>query len=419
MIKGTRSASAASPQASGWAVTVAAHRLQIVAAPARDLGREEGRQLRAEQVPPRQRHHRGQEGDGREHGGEHGDRAGVAERRHQRDAGHPQRQEGDDHGAAGEHDGAARGRHRPGDRLVPLDPAGHLVAVLGHQEQRVVDAHAQADHRRQRRPDRWDVQEMAEQADEAERGGQAEHRGDDGHAHRHQAPEGERQDQHGGEQADDLAALGRRLGQDAAEVAPDADVDARLPGGGGGVEDGVGELLGDVAVGDVQQHRRERGRCVLAHQARGGVGERVRRRGDVRCLGQRLVRGLDRLLVGRVGDLALGDVEDDWAAAVLLRWEAGGEQVRGLLALGAGQAQVVARLGADAPDHQLDDDDEAEPDRDDHDRAVDAQTTKPVQDTGHADNLSPDPDQTTRSRSRHQGKRYMVSPWPSIGTPPD
>jgi hypothetical protein len=57
-----------------------------------------------------------------------------------------------------------------------------------------------------------------------------------------------------------------------------------------------------------------------------------------------------------------------------------------LLALGPGQAQVVARLGPDAQDRQLDDDDEAEPDRHDHDRAVGAQTTKPVQDTGHGHN---------------------------------
>jgi hypothetical protein len=203
----------------------------------------------------------------------------------------------------------------------------------------------------------------------------------------------------GGEQADDLAALGGRLGQDAAEVAPDRDVDARLLGGGGGGQDVVGELLGDVAVGDVEQDGRERGLGVLAHQPRGGVGERVRRRGDVRCLGQRLVRGLDRLLVGRVGDLALGDVEDDRAAAVLLRREAAGEEICRLLALGPGQAQVVARLGADVPDRQLDEHDKAEPDHDDGDRVVGAQTTEPVQDAGHVDNLSPDPDQRTRSRS--------------------
>jgi CBS domain-containing membrane protein len=44
-------------------------------------GAEEGRQLRAEQVPSGQRQYRRQERDGRQHGGEHGDRAGVAEAR--------------------------------------------------------------------------------------------------------------------------------------------------------------------------------------------------------------------------------------------------------------------------------------------------------------------------------------------------
>ena len=87
--------------------------------------------------------------------------------------------------------------------------------------------------------------------------------------------------------------------------------------------------------------------------------------------------------------------EDDRAAAVLLWWEAAGEEICRLLALGPGQAQVVAGLGADAPDQQSHDDDEAEPDRDHHDRAVGARPTKPVQDTGHAGNLSPDPDQRT------------------------
>jgi hypothetical protein len=39
MIRGTRSARATSPQTTGWAVTVAAHRLHSVAAPGRVLGR--------------------------------------------------------------------------------------------------------------------------------------------------------------------------------------------------------------------------------------------------------------------------------------------------------------------------------------------------------------------------------------------
>ena len=50
----------------------------------------------------------------------------------------------------------------------------------------------------------------------------------------------------------------------------------------------------------------------------------------------------------------------------------------------------------------------AEPDRDNHDRAVGAQTTEPVQDTGHADNLSPRPGPEDTLRSGHQRKRNIV-----------
>ena len=48
-----------------------------------------------------------------------------------------------------------------------------------------------------------------------------------------------------------------------------------------------------------------------------------------------------------------------------------------------------------SPGHQPDEDDPAEPDRANRPVVVGAQTTEPVQDTGQADNLSPDPDQRT------------------------
>jgi hypothetical protein len=102
-------------------------------------------------------------------------------------------------------------------------------------------------------------------------------------------------------------------------------------------------------------------------------------------------------------------VEDDRAAAVLLGREAAGQQVGRRLALGAGQAQVVAGLGADAPDDQPDEHDQAEPDRHDHDRAVGAQITKPVQDTGHCDDPFPRPDQRGRGvRASRQAKHRFV-----------
>ena len=51
-IRGTSRASAASPQTSGWAVTVAAHRLHSVAAPGRSLGRRKAGSLAPNRCRP-------------------------------------------------------------------------------------------------------------------------------------------------------------------------------------------------------------------------------------------------------------------------------------------------------------------------------------------------------------------------------
>ena len=69
---------------------------------------------------------------------------------------------------------------------------------------------------------------------------------------------------------------------------------------------------------------------------------------------------------------------------------------------------VGSPLRMKLPDHQLDADDEAEPDRDDDERAVGAETTEPVQDAGHADNLSPRPGpEDTRSPGSRTGETSL------------
>ncbi len=83
-----------------------------------------------------------------EHGD--GDRAGggdahLGEERH---AGDDERDEGDDHRRAGEHDGAAGGADGERDRLGDVHAVAHLRAVAGEDEQRVVDADGEAEHRR-------------------------------------------------------------------------------------------------------------------------------------------------------------------------------------------------------------------------------------------------------------------------------
>jgi hypothetical protein len=70
--------------------------------------------------------------------------------RQERDPRRCQRRERDDHGRAREHDRAARGCDRAGDRVLDALPGfGELLAVPGHDKQRVVDSDGQPDHRGQ------------------------------------------------------------------------------------------------------------------------------------------------------------------------------------------------------------------------------------------------------------------------------
>ena len=208
-----------------------------------------------------------------------------------------------------------------------LHSARQILAVLVDREQRVVDADSEADHDGQRGPDRRDREHVGEQADDAKRSDQAEDGGQDRQAHRDEAAERERKDDHRGEQAHRLAALRRRGGKGAADGSPGRDLDALFLGRRGGIEDAPGEVLGDLAVADLQQHGDEGGAAVRAHQRRGGVAERVGGGVDIGRLEQGLVGGLDRVLVAFVGDLALADVEDDRVGAVLLGRELGGQQI--------------------------------------------------------------------------------------------
>ena len=62
-----------------------------------------------------------------------------------------QADQGDDHGHAGEHHRAAGRAGRLGGRLARLHAVAEVLAMAGQDEQRVVDADGEAEHRRQRR----------------------------------------------------------------------------------------------------------------------------------------------------------------------------------------------------------------------------------------------------------------------------
>ena len=188
------------------------------------LGTQEGGQLEGVDARPDEGEQRRQQGDRGQHRREHGHRGRVAERGDQGDARHGERQEGDHHRAAREHDRAAGGGHREGDRLVHLDALVHLAPVAVDQEQRVVDPHAEADHRGEGGRDVGHPDHVAHQADAHQPDDQADHGRDDRHAHRHDRPEREAQDEHRQHDADQLAALGRGLRELAADRAARGDV---------------------------------------------------------------------------------------------------------------------------------------------------------------------------------------------------
>gem|GEM_PF-4455091 len=156
------------------------------------------------------------------------------------------------------------------------------LAVAVHHEERVVDTHAKADHGRQRRRERGDVEEARDDEHEHLTHDEAEEGHDDGHAGGDQGAEGDQQDHDGDDDADGLARRGLGRGELQHLTAR-----SHLQGVGIGRLDrghdrtGVsGRDLGAVAG---EAHARERDGAVSA-DGRRGLGGRLERRREL--LGQ-------------------------------------------------------------------------------------------------------------------------------------
>ena len=120
--------------------------------------------------------------------------------------------ERDRHRRAGEHHRAAGGRHGARGRLVAIDAFRDPSEVARDDEQRVVDADAEPDHRGERRGDGWNADTVAQNADDRERREQGADRGQDRQQHRDDGAEREGEDHTRGDDPDELARLGLRLG---------------------------------------------------------------------------------------------------------------------------------------------------------------------------------------------------------------
>ena len=138
-----------------------------------------------------------------------------------------------DHGAAGEEDGRAGRAHGGGQRLRVGLPGGAVLAVAGDDEQGVVDADAQPDHRADRRRGGGDVQAAGQQHDAAEPDGDGDQREHDRHEGGHDGAEGDEEDDERGEHADRLGARGLLLGVEERGVAAEL---GRQPVGAGRLE---------------------------------------------------------------------------------------------------------------------------------------------------------------------------------------
>ena len=244
---------------------------------------------------------RGQQRDRRGHRHEHDERRRVAERGHQRDVDDGQREQRDHHRRAREHHRAARRRRRARDRLPRLHAVPPLGLVACDDEQRVVDPHAEADHRRQRRRDGRHLGDLADQRDDRQPADEADDRGDDRQPHGHDRPEREQQDDDGHRQPDHLARVRLGLGDLLAHVAAEADRQAGVARGIGLVDDPLGVVGRQVARARAQVERDVAGPRVLGQDVLGG--ERAGGGADVGVALERRDRVVDRLLVLGVGEL--------------------------------------------------------------------------------------------------------------------
>ena len=158
----------------------------------------------------RQQGHGEQHGHGDDHQSSEADAPGIDERGEQQGA------QPHCHGESGRDDRTAGGEEGPFRRFAPPEPAVQLLAKPGDDEQRVIDADAEADHAGEVEHEDRHRGDPRDFADDGER----ERDGDDAHHDRQQGrdqrPEGQHQDGEGDRQHAELepAAVVRAHGPD-------------------------------------------------------------------------------------------------------------------------------------------------------------------------------------------------------------
>ena len=162
----------------------------------------------------------GEQRDGGRHRDGHHQGHGGTHAADGREAGEEEAEDGDDDGGAGEQHGLAGGGDGGAGGVLDAHALVEVLAVPGDDEQRVVDAHAEADHGAEDQGELRDVQEGGEHADAGGADEDAEQRRHDREPHRHHRAEGDQQHDDGDADADQLAArvLLRQEGEGAGEL---------------------------------------------------------------------------------------------------------------------------------------------------------------------------------------------------------
>ena len=166
----------------------------------------------------------GQQRDGGGHGDGDDQRDRDAHRADGREPGEEQAEDGDDDGGAGEQHGLAGGGDGGAGRVLDAHALVQVLAVPGDDEQRVVDADAEADHHAQDQRELGDVHEGGQHADGGGADEDAHERGDDRQAHGDDRAERDQQHDDRDADADELAARGpsARVGRVPGELGLDA-----------------------------------------------------------------------------------------------------------------------------------------------------------------------------------------------------
>ena len=314
----------------------------------RIVERAQERDLQPVDLVPELREHCDQQRVRDQHGSENAERRADAELRHEVEA-------EDGEAAHGDRDRQACEQHRPACRRARLGGGvcrRHAVvqqlSEACDDEQRVVDADTEPDHRDEQRRDRVDVGQSGEEEKQEERGGHRRDGERERNRRRHEGAEDDHQDDQGREQAEQfLRSLldGRELG-----VAVELHLHtSRLDRRADSILDGDDRLAILLVDHPVELSLRVRDAAVVGD---GVLGERcldaleaclVLRRLELRPA-ERRDRLVDRLLaLGRVEPLSRWNGKHDVQHAALLFGELCLDQVRRLLRVRAGDLELVAK----------------------------------------------------------------------------